>query len=85
SGLYSPDFDQIVWYDFMNDTEVTFDKTAEKLTIANSLDSMVPAGNQYYGVRFEVSIYNVGTTSGVSESVTEALAAIAAAAETPEE
>lgn len=85
SGLYSPDFDQIVWYDFMNETEVSYDKAAKKLTIANSLDSMAQSGSQYYGVRFEVSIYNVGTTSGVSESVTEALAAIAAAAEAPEE
>lgn len=74
STLYSEAYPTAVWYDFMDATEAKVANNGE-VTLATSLSGMIQVGSSVYGVRFEVSFKNIGTTASLASTVSAAFGA----------
>ena len=60
STLYSTSYPTAKWYDFFNTQEYVVDSTNDTITINTTLEGVASVSNTYYGVRYVVTISDIG-------------------------
>ncbi len=63
STLYSKSYPTAQWYDFFDEQEYIVDSTKGTITINTTLDTIATDNTRYYGVRYVVTISDIGTST----------------------